>query len=798
MKASSRRSTRSFLKGFGAKTKRRERAEQCPSVVRSSKRRVLNDMQLETAATLDRDGRIVDLGKLAGRLWPNTGAEVLIGTMFLELFEDDNAFALQRAFEDVRISGFGRAPIFDTPPLENTEVVLVGKYDNSRRLGTIVRAYPSVAHELPPDHLLHKPYEQLFASLVMGFIVTDRRHRIVIVNEVACAMFAPADSPTTLSRTSSDTLFRKIARLTDDHDLFLENFRHASNSNSPRSEFEIDLLDGRRLLAQCVILNADSTWRYWIFRATLGSPDSPEIEFVQSKSSRDNERKSAMLLAAAHEVRGGLHSIVGLIEELENSPEAPTVSHLIQPLAYASRALTTNVQQVLNVAQIEGGAIDIAVGPLNIATVFSEIAAVARGLIQARPVRLDVSIASDCNPWRLGDAARLTQILTNLASNAAKNTTAGTVSILADSRRPGIVQFDISDTGSGMPDSVIGRLTGGAGYRPVQYSENVRGLGLLIARELVVLLDGTLSVSTIAGSGTTITVELPMPESQPDLPESSAIPGSVARKFDRILVVDDAPEALAHAAKFLQAVAHTVDTTTRTDDALDLASAHVYDFVILDGLMSPLDGADLTRELRRLPSFHDVPIMIATADVSPLSTARYLAAGAQAVLAKPFSSGQLITIVGKLAKVPTDLRLEAEADTGFLLRKQQYEREDRSQVHAIFRDRFDVRMSEIRRAFDEQNPQAFASAVHALGSPALTIGATRIGRLCGAIEIISRSVGLTSLNTTTLNRLENVARVEMDSMSNEDRVARIPSINLRDDTPIIVLESADQATASTR
>ena len=139
-----------------------------------------------------------------------------------------------------------------------------------------------------------------------------------------------------------------------------------------------------------------------------------------------------MLLAAAHEVRGGLHSIVGLIEELEHSPEAPTVSHLIQPLAYASRALTTNVQQVLNVAQIEGGAIDIAVGPLNIATVFSEVAAVVRGLIQARPVRLDVSIASDCNPWRLGDAARLTQILTNLASNAAKNTTAGTVSILAD------------------------------------------------------------------------------------------------------------------------------------------------------------------------------------------------------------------------------------------------------------------------------------------------------------------------------------------------------------------------------
>ncbi len=512
-------------------------------------------------------------------------------------------------------------------------------------------------------------------------------------------------------------------------------------------------------------------------RPTRTSTNEADTADQMTHLVREHDRKTALLYTASHEVRGSMHGILGLVDRLRESGDEGSSPALLDALSDACSGLRSTVQQVLDVAQLEAGTPRGGEGAFDLREVLREVTAVVSG-VASRSVTVMVTIDESCEPMRYGNGGRVNQILTNVAINGARAMDHGVLSIEVRSIGEDIVRFVVRDQGSGMPVSAQDRLTGSDGSRRRRSTDNLlshqgladpvaapamtvrggtdpamlrrgSGLGLLIARELVELLDGRVEVSVQWGSGTVVLIDLPLPpihRGNAPVPEPE-----VDSVLSRALIVDDAPDGLDFLAKAIHPLSEHVDATVDSADALELAAATRYDLVIVDGLMSPHDGADLARAMRRMPTTRDAVIIVATGNVETVSASRYLAAGADLVLVKPFSRLELLRAVRRASAQRSDARGPGEVV-------------DFREAHcipapalAIFASMLDDRLSAISLAYRRGDAEAFANAVHALGSPAVMLGFDGLGRCCLALETVSRSLGLSAVGLSALDQLTALA-----------------------------------------
>ena len=489
---------------------------------------------------------------------------------------------------------------------------------------------------------------------------------------------------------------------------------------------------------------------------------------------RLNDQKTALLYTASHEVRGSLHGIFGLVERLRNDPSSNARTTL-DALADACSGLQSTVQQVFDLAQLETGQGRPRCRVFDLRSVLREVSAVVSGT--AGPdVVVRTSIDDSCSVSRLGDAGRLNQILTNIATNGVKAMHHGVLSIRVSELSEGIVRFVVRDEGDGMPAFARARLvrktSGGTVMNAERRMRKVdrrvnSGLGLLIARELIESLDGQVDVSVERSAGTMVQIDLPLPleESGPLRAVNEIDPVS---SIGRALVVDDAPDGLQFLAHSLDAICEVCDATVDSEEALALAGRSNYDLVILDGMMSPHDGADLSRALRQLDTTRNSVIIVATGNVETVSSSRYLAAGADLVLVKPFSRIDLVRAVRRTITARTsstsetllDLPAVEDFDSAQWSPTVQISNAPSTGPLCLFDALLGDRLSAIHNAFEQCDDDAFRRATHALGSAAVVMGVDALGRYCLALETVARSAGLSGVGPAALDQLTVLADVQ--------------------------------------
>ena len=492
--------------------------------------------------------------------------------------------------------------------------------------------------------------------------------------------------------------------------------------------------------------------------------------------SRLNDQKTALLYTASHEVRGSLHGIFGLVERLRDDRTSPDTGPLLDALADACSGLRSTVQQVLDVAQLESEGIRPSVAVFDIRVLLREVGAVVSG-VSGPDVVVRTSIEDACSVFRFGDSGRINQILTNIATNGAKAMEHGVLSIHACELADGVVRFIVRDEGEGMPPFARSRLIAQSADGNVLRRDrrqrtgdrrSTGGLGLLIARELIESLSGRVDVSVERSAGTTVQVDLPLPV-RSSSPQPIVDP-EVDLTIRRALVVDDAPEGLQFLAHSLDAICQTCDATIDSEEALALAQSETYDLVILDGMMSPHDGADLSRALRLFETTRDSVIIVATGNVETVSSSRYLAAGADLVLVKPFSRFELVRAVrrtmalrsAEAAGLVIDLR---PTDAGDEPTRTGQPGDMFAAPLELFDSLLPGRLEAIRDAFRRGDAGAFTRAVHTLGSPAVVLGVDGLGRYCLALETIVRSVGMEGVGAGALEQLALLAVAQRPGVS---------------------------------
>jgi signal transduction histidine kinase/ActR/RegA family two-component response regulator len=416
----------------------------------------------------------------------------------------------------------------------------------------------------------------------------------------------------------------------------------------------------RSKLAECEREFAELTERFKDVIGTVmrdvNERNSRQAELWAAKTAAEAATlaKSEFLASMSHEVRTPLNGILGYTDLLlRDTALASSSRDQVMKIRTAGNALLSVVNDILDFSEIESGGVVIDCSEFSICALMESALEIVEPATLAKGLRLVWSIDPRIAPLLCGDEGRLRQIVLNLLNNAVKFTSEGAVglavTLLEAERGHQRVRIDVSDTGVGIAEADRGKLF----QRFSQIDTSVRrkfggtGLGLAISKQLVERMGGHISVDSVPRQGSLFSVELQLPIATQVLVQEVAQAERVPQD-KRVLLVEDTEMNGEIAQAMIEAAGYAVDLVADGSAAIAAVKARRYDAILMDIQMPGMDGVTATRHIRRLDHHNAAaPIIAMTAHVIPREVERFIAAGMNDHLGKPFKREALCA---KLAK----------------------------------------------------------------------------------------------------------------------------------------------------
>jgi signal transduction histidine kinase len=325
---------------------------------------------------------------------------------------------------------------------------------------------------------------------------------------------------------------------------------------------------------------------------------------------RADQVKTRFLSDMGHEFRTPVNSIMALtrlLEELDLPPEGRKQLSLI---GRAAQDLESLVNDLLDLAKIEAGKVDVRAAEFEVANLFSALRGMLRPLLVNRSLSL-VFEEPEGLPLLYTDEGKVSQILRNFISNALKFTEAGEVRVTAALTQGGeAVRFCVIDTGIGIAaedqERIFEEFT--QVEHPLQRAHKGTGLGLPLTRKLAQLLGGDVGVRSTPGVGSTFWAEIPVRHAGV---VSGDAPAADTRPM-RVLVVDDDDTARYTVASFATRPGTEVLEAENGTDGIALAQAEHPDVILLDLMMPGIGGHEVLQRLKSDPATASIPVIIVT------------------------------------------------------------------------------------------------------------------------------------------------------------------------------------------
>jgi signal transduction histidine kinase/DNA-binding response OmpR family regulator len=392
-----------------------------------------------------------------------------------------------------------------------------------------------------------------------------------------------------------------------------------------------------------------------------------------------SKAKSTFLAKMSHELRTPLNAIIGysemLQEDARDAGETRTADDLDKVLN-AARHLLGLINDVLDISKIEAGKMELFLETFPLAKVIGDVATTISPLIDKKGNKLVLEYPENIGTMH-ADATKLRQMLLNLLSNASKFTEKGTITLRA-TRTTGIgndiIELAIIDTGIGMTPTQLARLFQAFSQADASTSSKYggTGLGLAISKQFAQMMKGDITVSSIAGTGSSFVIRLPanVQSAQPKVIQTSQkltrspfpIQGTA-----KVLLIEDDKEVREVLSRILTDSGYSLFQSDSGQHGLDLATEHTPDLIVLDVSLTGVDGWTILTKLQDSPKLTDIPVVIlgATSD-----TDMALSLGATVVISKPIDTVQLTAELAMLLTPPEKnhvLLVEDDADSRTLV-----------------------------------------------------------------------------------------------------------------------------------
>ncbi len=377
-----------------------------------------------------------------------------------------------------------------------------------------------------------------------------------------------------------------------------------------------------------------------------------ELQRAKVEAERANQAKSDFLSSMSHELRSPLNAILGFAQLMESGTPPPTPGQRdsIEQILQAGWYLLELINEILDLAQIESGKLSLSLEPVSLTEVLADCQAMIEPQAQPGGIRLCFPVLD--GPWLVrADRTRVKQVLVNLLSNAIKyNRVGGRVDLRCSVPAEGRVRVSLQDTGEGLtPDKLaqlfqpFNRLGQEAGL------QEGTGIGLVVSKQLVQLMGGSIGVESTAGVGSVFWIELETCAAsqlhpEPDGPPPAApepVPGEQRKRT--LLCVEDNPANLLLVERLLARRPDLRLLSARDGRrGVEMAREHQPDLILMDINLPGINGLTALRLLAGDPATAGIPVIALSANAMPHDIEKGLQAGFFRYLTKPIKLAEFM------------------------------------------------------------------------------------------------------------------------------------------------------------
>ena len=376
------------------------------------------------------------------------------------------------------------------------------------------------------------------------------------------------------------------------------------------------------------------------------------LSIALEEANQANKAKTAFLSNMSHEIRTPMNAIIGLDKIALNDPDiSETTRDHLEKIELSAQHLLSIINDILDMSRIESGRMTVKNEEFSFAKLLAQVNTIISDQCSDKGIEYECHVEGAVDDYYIGDDMKLRQVIINILGNAVKFTpSGGTVrfDVKTTARFDGktTLRFVISDTGIGMSKEFLPKLFDAFSQEDSSNTSRYgsTGLGMALTKSFVELMNGTISVDSEKGKGTTFTVTVTLIDSdRKSVDEEENVPQPHEMC---VLVIDDDPIACEHAQLVLGQVGVNCETAMSGAEGLEMAKVRharrePYNLILVDWRMPDMDGLETTRQIRAAVGT-ETPVIILTSYNWDDIADEAKAAGVDTFVAKPLFPGSVL------------------------------------------------------------------------------------------------------------------------------------------------------------